>query len=76
MATPRKHKDPDGDKRRALTQVTYSARKADTAERAKVAAMLFASERGASLREIAEAADLPHMTVKRMLERARAAQAS
>ncbi len=76
MATPRKHRDVDGDRRRALTQVAYISRKAEAAERSRAAAMVFASDRGASLREIADASGLPHMTVKRMIDRARAAQAS
>lgn len=69
MPTPRSVRDPEGDKRRALGQAAYTARKVDAAEHSRRAAVRFAAEVGASLREIAEATGLSHMTVKRMLER-------
>lgn len=70
MATPRQTTDPEGDKRRALKHAAHTARKAEAAEENKIAAVLFASEMGASLREIAEATGMGHMTVKRIVDRA------
>lgn len=62
-------RDPDGDKRRALKHAARSASKLETSERDRDAAILFASEVGSSLREIADATGLSHMSVKRILER-------
>jgi DNA invertase Pin-like site-specific DNA recombinase len=64
--------DADGDKRRALRQAAYTTKKADTAETSRNAAIRFAADNGASLREISEATGIPHMTVKRIIERASA----
>ncbi len=60
---------PDDDKRRALRLAGKAAEKARAAEETKLAAMRFAHDLGASLREISEVTDIPHVTVKRMLER-------
>lgn len=69
MATPRKVKDPDGDKRRALKEVARVVRRAEAADAAKRGAIRFAHDTGASLREISDATGIPHMTVKRLIER-------
>lgn len=71
MATPRRHSDPDGDKRRALKHAAVTVNRLDKAEQARTAAIRFAADCGASLREIADATGIPHMTVKRILERAK-----
>jgi DNA invertase Pin-like site-specific DNA recombinase len=74
MPTPRKHTDPAGDKRRAIRQAASAQRKLEAAEAARNAAVMFAHELGGSLREIADGIGLPHMTVKRIIERTGAAQ--
>lgn len=61
--------DPDGDRRRAIDLAAKAAKKARTADRQRDAAIRFAVEEGASLREVAEATELGHMTVKRIAER-------
>lgn len=43
--------------------------KAAAAEDSKIAAVRFAASCGASLREIQQATGIPHMTVKRIIER-------
>jgi hypothetical protein len=63
--------DPEGDKRRALRLASTSAHRAGVAETSRNNAIRFAAEVGASLREIAAATELPHMTVKRIIDRQR-----
>lgn len=72
MTTPRVRHDPEGDKRRALDLAAHAASRYTESESKRSATMRFASDCGASLREIAEATGVPHMTVKRLIERTRA----
>ena len=53
-----------------LEHAAVIVRKADEMERNKEVAIRFAAERVASLREIADATGVSHMTVKRIVERA------
>jgi len=46
-----------------------AAERSDTAEESRNNAIRFASREGASLREIADATGLGHMTVKRIIDR-------
>jgi DNA-binding NarL/FixJ family response regulator len=55
--------------RRLLQLVRYGAQNTDRAVAARDAAIREAHRAGASLREIAEAAGVSHMTVKRIVER-------
>ena len=73
MAAPRRNRTEE-DVRRALRHAGRVAAKVDVAERERDGAIRFASETGASLREIAEATGLGHMTVKRIVDRAVAAE--
>jgi DNA invertase Pin-like site-specific DNA recombinase len=66
--------DPAGDKRRALRLAGNAARRAGLAETTRNNAIRFAAENGASLREIADATGVPHMTVKRIIERVRSGE--
>lgn len=60
----------DDDRRAlALRDVTRQARAAEQAQRRMANAMRLARAAGCSLRDIADAADRPHMTVKRIIER-------
>lgn len=68
MHTARKP-DPDGTRRRALKLAADAARRVVDAETKQRAAFRYATEAGASLRDIAGATGVPHMTVKRILER-------
>jgi hypothetical protein len=68
---PTRVADPEGDKRRALRLAATASHRADLAETSRNNAIRFASDTGASLREIAAATDLPHMTVKRIVDRQR-----
>jgi hypothetical protein len=63
--------DPEGDKRRALKLAAAAAHRADLAETSRNNAVRFAADAGASLREIAMVTELPHMTVKRIVDRQR-----
>jgi DNA invertase Pin-like site-specific DNA recombinase len=72
---PKRPNDPDGDKSRALKLAAHAAHRADIAESARNAAIRFAADSGASLRELAEATGLGHMTVKRIIERVRTGDA-
>lgn len=57
-------------KKQALRLVEHAAQKQDEAARKTAAAIRYAAtEHGASLRELADAAGVSHMTVKRILER-------
>ena len=72
MKAPTRPRDPERDKRSWLYLAKRAAEKAHVSERARNNAILFAADEGASLREIAEATGLPHMTVKRIIDRTRA----
>ncbi|HSS11219.1 MAG TPA: helix-turn-helix domain-containing protein [Acidimicrobiales bacterium] len=61
------------DKRNMLRLAAKAAQKADLSERAKDNAIWMAHESGASLREIAEATGIPHVTIKRIVDRAETA---
>lgn len=63
-------RSPDADKARALRLASTAAKKAAKATSEQVSAMRFALEAGASLREISAATNIPHVTVKRIIERA------
>lgn len=72
--TPRRHHaeaDTDRDKRTAVQLAVRAAQRADAAEATKANAIRFALDRGASLREVADALGVSHMTVKRLAGRAR-----
>ena len=73
MATPRQQHNPapdrDADKRRALKLAARAVEKATDAERQKRAALRFALESGASLREVEAATGVPFKTVQRLAER-------
>lgn len=64
--------DPEKDKRTALRLAGRATTRREKAQREEVAAMRFAVDAGASLREVAAATGVPHVTVKRMLERSTA----
>ena len=68
---PTRAADLEGDKRRALKLAATAAHRADLAETSRNNAIRFAADAGASLREIAAATELPHMTVKRIVDRQR-----
>lgn len=72
MRTPRQaHQasDPESERRSALKLAGYAAKKADATGQERNATIWFAAPSGASLREIAEATGIPHVTVKRILDR-------
>lgn len=73
---PTRAADPEGDKRRALSLAASAAHRADIAETSRNNAIRFAADAGASLREIAAATELPHMTVKRIVDRQRESASS
>jgi hypothetical protein len=73
---PARAADPEGDKRRALKLAAAAAHRAELAETSRNNAIRFAADTGASLREIAAATELPHMTVKRILDRHRESTSS
>jgi DNA invertase Pin-like site-specific DNA recombinase len=73
---PSRMTDPEGDKRRALKLAATASHRADLAETSRNNAIRFAADAGASLREIAAATELPHMTVKRILDRQRESTSS
>jgi hypothetical protein len=66
----------EGDKRRALKLAATASKRADLAQTSRNNAIRFAADTGASLREIAAATDLPHMTVKRIVDQQRESAAS
>lgn len=68
---PTRAVDLEGDKRRALRLAANASHRADLAETSRNNAIRFAADAGASLREIAAATELPHMTVKRIVDRQR-----
>jgi hypothetical protein len=68
---PTRVADPEGDKRRALKLAATAARRANLSETSRNNAVRFAADAGNSLREIAAATELPHMTVKRIVDRQR-----
>jgi hypothetical protein len=73
---PTRAADPEGDKRRALKLAATAAHRADLAETSRNNAIRFAADAGASLREIATITELPHMTVKRIVDRHRESASS
>ena len=66
---PARPADTEGDKRRVLKLAASAARRADVAQSSRNNAIRFAADAGASLREIAAATGVPHMTVKRIIEK-------
>ena len=72
MRTAPAVEEPDDRKRRALGLAAGTTRARDAAVAAQASAFLAATEAGASLREIADATGVPHMTVRRIIELARA----
>ena len=70
MEAPRTDRDPAATKANRLKLVEHSAEQVAAAEAARANAIRFAADGGASLRQIADAAGLSHMTVKRMLDEA------
>jgi hypothetical protein len=73
---PTRAADPEADKRRALKLAATASQRADLAETTRNNAIRFAADAGASLREIAAATDLPHMTVKRIVDHQRESASS
>lgn len=73
---PTRAADPEGDKRRALKLATTATQRSDLAETSRNNAIRFAADAGASLREIAAATELPHMTIKRIVDRQRESSSS
>ncbi|MHB1534310.1 MAG: hypothetical protein ACYC1D_06805 [Acidimicrobiales bacterium] len=73
---PSRPADPEGDKRRALKLAAAASHRADLAETSRNNAIRFAADAGASLREIAAVTELPHMTVKRIVDRQRESTSS
>lgn len=66
MATTTK---PESKQENLLKLVRYAAANADVASSKRDAAIREAHRAGSSLREIAEASGISHMTVKRIVER-------
>jgi len=66
MATTTK---PEAKQENLLKLVRYAAENADVASRKRDAAIREAHRAGSSLREIADASGISHMTVKRIVER-------
>lgn len=71
-AAPQRPRDPEGDKKRALMLAKRAAERSGVAEESRNNAIRFASSEGASLREIADATGLGHMTVKRIVDKEKA----
>lgn len=69
MGAPTRQADPAGDKRRAIKLAEHAATKFDDAEAGRAAALRFAHEQGASLRELEEATGIPFKTVSRIIGR-------
>jgi DNA invertase Pin-like site-specific DNA recombinase len=67
--TPRTESDAAGDKRRALRHAADRTRRLAEAEQARNTAIRLAHQLGASLREIAEATGIPHVTVGRIVNK-------
>lgn len=67
--TPITKKNLDAAKDRALRQAARTAEKWREAEDAKNGMIQMCAELGASLREISDATGIPHMTVKRIIDR-------
>lgn len=75
MATTTPRQDHPGananrDKQAALQLAVRAAKRAEAAEVTKANAVRFALDQGASLREVADALGVSHMTVKRLAGRA------
>jgi len=62
-------RDTTKDKARALELAAHAARRFGDADSRRAAAMRFAADCGASLREISEATGVPHTSVKRLIDR-------
>lgn len=62
--------NPEKDKRTALRLAGRATERRTKAQREEIAAMRFAVDAGASLRELEAATGVPYVTVSRMLERA------
>jgi DNA-binding NarL/FixJ family response regulator len=73
---PTRAADPEGDKRRALKLAATASQRADVAQTSRNNAIRFAADSGASLREIAAATELSHMTVKRIVDHQRESASS
>src|SRR5688500_2733355 len=65
--TPQRRSDSDGDQRRTLEEVERYAARAEQSLVARDGLIRLAHACGNSLREIADAAGLSHMTVKRII---------
>jgi hypothetical protein len=72
--SPTRPVDVEGDKRRALKLAANAAQRASITQGTRDNAIRFAADSGASLREIAAATGLDHMTVKRIVDRQRQSQ--
>jgi hypothetical protein len=72
--SPTRPVDSDGDKRRALKLAASASQRASITQSTRDNAIRFAADSGASLREIAAATGLDHMTVKRIIDRQRQSQ--
>ena len=68
--TPPNRTPDSADKRNALELAAHATEKAAIAEAEKAAAIRFALGAGASLREVSEVTGIPHVTVKRIADRA------
>ena len=68
---PGRKPDPEGDKRRALKLAASASARVEVAEATRDNAVRFAADVGASYRELADVTGLSHMTVKRIIDRAR-----
>lgn len=64
-----RERNPVNDKQTALRSAGRAADRVRDAERNRRLAMQYASELGASLRDISAATGIPHTTIKRILER-------
>jgi hypothetical protein len=69
--TPTRPVDSEGDTRRALKLAANASQRATITQGTRDNAIRFAADSGASLREIAAATGLDHMTVKRIVDRQR-----
>lgn len=69
MAMPTRTPDPAGDKRRTIKLAEHAAKRANEAQSALSAALRFAHDHGASLRELEAATGIPFRTVGRIIDR-------
>jgi hypothetical protein len=68
MSVVRDHRDPKADKQNALKLAAHASKRSNATLHARDAAIRFARDHGASLRELAEATGLGHMTIKRIVD--------